>query len=67
MTLDDALTDFAAKIKAATGRDILDREVANFHRQVAVAEAHQQPRVVHIGLCDFQTLSGSATAIEVRF
>ncbi|MGG2621650.1 hypothetical protein [Pseudomonas aeruginosa] len=62
-----ALSDFKAKIEAATGRAPLDREIAAFHEQVEVAVAHQQPRVVQLGLCDFQTLDGRATVIEVFF
>ncbi|HGY3910810.1 hypothetical protein EFK68_03180 [Pseudomonas aeruginosa] len=62
-----ALCDFKAKIEVATGRAPLEREIAAFREQVEVAAAHQQPRVVQLGLCDFQTLDGRATIIEVSF
>ncbi|MBW6123688.1 hypothetical protein KZ843_12450 [Pseudomonas aeruginosa] len=62
-----ALCDFKAKIEAAAGRAPLDREIAALREQVEGAVAHQQNRVVQLGLCDFQTLDGRATVIEVFF
>lgn len=60
-------SDFKAKIEAATGRALHEREIAAFREQVEVAVAHQQPRVVQLGLCDFQTQDGRATVIKVSF
>ncbi|MGZ0787278.1 hypothetical protein ACXM5X_30500 [Pseudomonas saponiphila] len=63
--MENALSHFRDKIRAATGRDVLPRELSAFTEQVTVAVAHQRPGVVQIGLCDFQTLSGRAETIEV--
>lgn len=65
--MEQALSEFRAKIKTATGREALDREIADFHRQVESAIAHQQPHFVEFGLCDFQTLSGRAELVRVQF
>lgn len=64
---ENALDEFKAKIETATGRAVLDREVQEFYAQVETALAHRQARLVQIGLCDFQTLDGSSTLIEVKF
>lgn len=63
--MDEALKHFKDKIRTATGRDVLPRELSAFTEQVAVAAAHQRSAVVQFGLCDFQTLSGRAETIEV--
>ncbi len=65
--MEQALIEFKAKIQAVTGRPALDREISRFCDQVETAIAHQHPRVVHMGLCDFQTLNGRAVGIEVKF
>lgn len=65
--MEEALSLFKAKIKAATGREALPRELSAFNEQVAVSTAHRQPGRVQFGLCDFQTLSGRAETIEVQF
>lgn len=62
----DALSQFKDKIKAATGREALTREISAFTEQVAVASAHHQSGTVQFGLCDFQTVSGRAETIEVQ-
>lgn len=62
-----ALREFRDKIQAATGRSVLPLELAAFRAQVATCIAHRQPRLVQLGLCDFQTRSGRATVIEVTF
>jgi hypothetical protein len=65
--LEAALQEFRDKIQAATGRAVLPLELAAFRAQVATCIAHRQPRLVQLGLCDFQTRSGRATMIEVTF
>ncbi|MCT8191232.1 MULTISPECIES: hypothetical protein [Pseudomonas] len=65
--MEQALIEFKSKIQAATGRPALDREISCFLNQVETAIAHRQPRIVHMGLCDFQTLDGKAACIEVKF
>ncbi|PYG98435.1 hypothetical protein CVV67_20925, partial [Arthrobacter stackebrandtii] len=62
-----ALQEFSDKIQAATGRSVLPLELKAFRAQVATCIAHRQPRVVQLGLCDFQTRSGRAALIEVKF
>jgi|LNAP01.1.fsa_nt_gb hypothetical protein len=64
--MDEALRQFKDKIKAATGREALPREISAFTEQVAVASAHHQSGAMQFGLCDFQTLSGRALTIEVQ-
>lgn len=64
--MDQALSHFKDKVKAATGRDALPREISAFKEQVAVASAHHHPGAVQFGLCDFQTLSGRAELIEIQ-
>lgn len=61
----EAMQQFSDKIRAATGREALPRELSAFTAQVEVAAAHRQPGAVQFGLCDFQTLSGRAETIEV--
>ncbi|WP_060514673.1 hypothetical protein [Pseudomonas sp. NBRC 111132] len=65
--LEAALQEFREKIQAATGRSVLPLELAAFRAQVATCIAHRQPRLVQLGLCDFQTRTGRATLIEVTF
>lgn len=65
--MEKALTEFKTKIRVATGREALEREISDFYRQSEVALAHRQPRVIQVGLCDFQTLSGTAQLIEVSY
>ena len=65
--IETALSEFKDKILNATGRVASAREVDAFHRQVQTAEAHRDGRVVQLGLCDFQTLDGRATTIEVSY
>lgn len=63
----NALQNFISKIEAATGRVVRESEIARFNDQVETAIAHRQARIVQIGLCDFQTLSGRAEMVEVAF
>lgn len=64
--MEKALRQFKGKIKTATGREALPREISAFTEQVAVACAHHQSGAVQFGLCDFQTLSGRAETVEVQ-
>ena len=62
-----AINEFIGKIQQATGRVARESEISRFNEQVETAIAHRQPRIVQIGLCDFQTTSGRAELIEVAF
>jgi hypothetical protein len=65
--MNEALRQFEDKIRAATGREVLPREISAFTAQVEVAAAHRQPGVLQFGLCDFQTLSGRAELVEIQY
>jgi hypothetical protein len=65
--LEQALSDFKNQIRKASGREAKASEVKIFHDQVQTAIAHRGGRIVQHGLCDFETLDGRATTIEVSF
>lgn len=62
-----AINEFSAKVAQVTGRVVRDSEIARFKDQMETAIAHRQVRIVQIGFCDFQTVSGRPELIEVAF
>lgn len=62
-----AIYEFSEKVKQVTGRDVRDSEVADFIERMENATAHNMPRIVQRGFCDFQTISGRAELVEVAF
>lgn len=62
-----AIAEFSAKVEQVTGRAVRASEIARFTEQAETAIAHRTARIVQIGFCDFQTLSGRAELVEVAF
>lgn len=65
--MENAINEFSAKVQKVTGRAVRASELDHFVNQVETAIAHHQGRIVQIGFCDFQTVSGRAELIEVAF
>lgn len=65
--MQNAVNEFSTKVQQVTGRAARESEIARFVDQAETAIAHRAARVVQIGFCDFQTLSGRAELVEVAF
>ena len=65
--MENAIGKFKALVKQATGREVRESDMVRFHDQVETAIAHRTARLVQIGFCDFQTVSGRAELVEVAF
>lgn len=65
--MQNAINEFSAKVQQVTGRAVRESELARFVDQAETAVAHRAARLVQIGFCDFQTVSGRAELVEVVF
>ena len=65
--MQDAINEFSAKVHQVTGRAVRESEIERFIDQAETAIAHRQARSVQIGFCDFQTVSGRAELVDIKF